>query len=60
MAELKVGQRLAYNTDLCTIRYIGEVQGTKGSWLGVEWDDPARGKHSGEHNGTQYFNCMLI
>ena len=24
-------------------------------WLGVEWDDPARGRHSGEHGGRQYF-----
>ena len=28
-----------------------------GLWLGVEWDDPSRGKHSGEHNGVQYFTC---
>ncbi|KAI9339695.1 hypothetical protein BDR26DRAFT_820864 [Obelidium mucronatum] len=29
-----------------TIRYEGEIDGK--SWLGVEWDDPSRGKHSGQ------------
>ncbi|KAJ3515736.1 hypothetical protein NLJ89_g1578 [Agrocybe chaxingu] len=28
-----------------------------GIWLGVEWDDPARGKHSGSKDGKQYFTC---
>uniref|UniRef100_A0A8D0HGZ2 Tubulin-specific chaperone E n=1 Tax=Sphenodon punctatus TaxID=8508 RepID=A0A8D0HGZ2_SPHPU len=28
-----------------------------GLWLGVEWDNPHRGKHNGNHEGTQYFSC---
>ncbi|KAK2782224.1 hypothetical protein FQN53_000143 [Emmonsiellopsis sp. PD_33] len=52
-----VGSRLAFEGALCTVRYIGEVQGTKGQWLGVEWDDLTRGKHSGEHQGVKYFQC---
>ncbi|EPS40462.1 hypothetical protein H072_5691 [Dactylellina haptotyla CBS 200.50] len=52
-----VGQRLSFESQLCTVRYVGDVKGTKGEWLGVEWDDPTRGKHSGEHNGTEYFKC---
>uniref|UniRef100_A0A8C3TXN3 Tubulin-specific chaperone E n=1 Tax=Catharus ustulatus TaxID=91951 RepID=A0A8C3TXN3_CATUS len=28
-----------------------------GIWLGVEWDDPQRGKHDGSYEGTQYFKC---
>ncbi|KAH1852298.1 hypothetical protein KXX54_006352 [Aspergillus fumigatus] len=52
-----VNQRRSYNGDLCTVRYIGKVEGTTGEWLGVEWDDPTRGKHSGEHNGVRYFTC---
>ncbi|KAL1964702.1 hypothetical protein VTN77DRAFT_6728 [Rasamsonia byssochlamydoides] len=51
------GQRLSFDGALCTVRYIGEVEGTKGDWLGVEWDDPTRGKHSGEHKGVKYFKC---
>ncbi|OAA56560.1 tubulin-specific chaperone [Niveomyces insectorum RCEF 264] len=54
-----VGQRLSYDGTLCTVRYVGEVAGTAGGgiWLGVEWDDPARGKHDGVHKGVRYFAC---
>ena len=38
-----------------TVLFVGEVPPTKGTWLGVEWDDPSRGKHSGCHDGIQYF-----
>ncbi|KAF3918526.1 hypothetical protein ABW21_db0207701 [Orbilia brochopaga] len=54
-----IGQRLSSESRPCTVRYIGEVQGTKGEWLGVEWDDPARGKHSGDHHGFRYFECKV-
>ncbi|KAJ0425190.1 hypothetical protein BJY00DRAFT_274932 [Aspergillus carlsbadensis] len=53
-----VNQRRSYNGDLCTIRHVGKVEGTSGEWLGVEWDDPTRGKHSGEHQGERYFTCL--
>ncbi|RAK77777.1 putative tubulin-specific chaperone [Aspergillus fijiensis CBS 313.89] len=53
-----VGQRRSYAGDLCTVRYVGTVEGTAGDWLGVEWDDPSRGKHSGEHKGVRYFTCL--
>lgn len=55
-----IGKRLSYDGRLCTVRYQGEVQGTKGEWLGVEWDDPTRGKHAGEHQGIKYFECKLL
>lgn len=55
-----IGQRLSFDGQLCTVRYHGEVKDTKGEWLGVEWDDPTRGKHAGEHAGTQYFQCTPI
>ncbi|KAG7553661.1 hypothetical protein FFLO_02946 [Filobasidium floriforme] len=53
----------------CTLRYIGPVttQTTNTQteaerdriWLGVEWDDPARGKHSGTHLGVKYFTSRV-
>ncbi|KAI5297754.1 hypothetical protein KEM55_004282 [Ascosphaera atra] len=55
--DVDIGTRLSYDGSLCTVRYKGEVKGTKGQWLGVEWDDPTRGKHAGEHQGIRYFNC---
>ncbi|KAJ4420064.1 hypothetical protein N0V82_004636 [Gnomoniopsis sp. IMI 355080] len=54
----KIGQRLSYDGALCTVRYVGQVTGTAGDWLGVEWDDPSRGKHDGSHKGTRYFICL--
>ncbi|CAI7637307.1 unnamed protein product [Penicillium pancosmium] len=52
-----MGQRRSFDGQLCTIRYVGSVQGTAGDWLGVEWDDATRGKHAGEHKGVRYFTC---
>ncbi|KAJ5814973.1 hypothetical protein N7474_006750 [Penicillium riverlandense] len=49
---MSVGQRRSFDGHRCTIRYVGTVEGTTGDWLGVEWDDPTRGKHAGEHKGT--------
>ncbi|KAJ3492847.1 hypothetical protein NLG97_g5110 [Lecanicillium saksenae] len=53
-----IGERISYDDALCTVRYIGEVAGAAGSWLGVEWDDSTRGKHDGSHKGTRYFECL--
>lgn len=53
------GQRLSYDGALCTVRFIGQVTGTTGTWLGVEWDDPSRGKHDGSHKGVRYFTCEV-
>ncbi|KAI1075815.1 Thioesterase/thiol ester dehydrase-isomerase [Whalleya microplaca] len=54
----KVGDRLSYDGAVCTVRYVGEVAGTSGRWLGVEWDDPGRGKHDGSYKGVSYFKCQ--
>ncbi|KAF6839884.1 Tubulin-specific chaperone E [Colletotrichum plurivorum] len=53
-----LGQRLSYDGALCTVRYIGSVAGTSGTWLGVEWDDAGRGKHDGQHKDIRYFTCL--
>ncbi|XP_077342644.1 tubulin-specific chaperone E isoform X3 [Lithobates pipiens] len=29
----------------------------EGLWLGIEWDNPLRGKHNGSHEGRRYFTC---
>ena len=53
--EIAVGDRILSGTEKATVRYVGQVSGTKGEWIGVEWDDPNRGKHDGSHNGERYF-----
>jgi hypothetical protein len=60
--EYHVGQRVSFKGNRCTVRYFGEVEGTDEDkvWLGVEWDDPTRGKHNGEYLGRRYFRCMVF
>ncbi|KAF8798138.1 RNI-like protein [Phlegmacium glaucopus] len=54
-----VGARINLHNHLGTIKYAGPVNNTTGIWLGVEWDDPERGKHDGSKDGKQYFTCQL-
>jgi len=42
-----------------TIRYIGALDGTKGTWFGVELDH-AGGKHNGTVKGRSYFECAAL
>uniref|UniRef100_A0A8C3TJF4 Tubulin-specific chaperone E n=1 Tax=Chelydra serpentina TaxID=8475 RepID=A0A8C3TJF4_CHESE len=37
--------------------YTHNESSVLGLWLGVEWDNPQRGKHNGNHEGIQYFKC---
>ena len=55
--KMHIGRRLSFDGALCTVRFTGEVKKTTGTWLGVEWDDPKRGKHDGTHEGVRYFTC---
>lgn len=55
MMAVTVGARYVCGGYFGTVRFVGEVPPSEGSWAGVEWDDSTRGKHSGEHNGVQYF-----
>ncbi|MDI1490763.1 MAG: hypothetical protein OHK93_001967 [Ramalina farinacea] len=52
-----VGERLAFQGERCTVRYVGGIEKKRGDWLGVEWDDPRKGKHDGSYEGFKYFQC---
>ena len=56
-SDLRVGFRLQIGRDRATVRYVGPVNGQVGEWVGLEWDDPTRGKHDGSTGGKQYFVC---
>ncbi|CAF4945171.1 unnamed protein product [Pieris macdunnoughi] len=53
--QVTIGCRIKSNDDFGTVKYIGDVQGYKGIWYGVEWDNIERGKHDGSLDGIQYF-----
>ncbi|KAM3968531.1 tubulin-binding cofactor E [Aphomia sociella] len=53
--QVYIGCRVKCGEEFGTVKFIGEVQGYKGVWYGVEWDDPARGKHDGSVDDIQYF-----
>ncbi|PLW12434.1 hypothetical protein PCANC_19155 [Puccinia coronata f. sp. avenae] len=45
-----------------TVRFCGSVEGQDPvqTWLGIEWDDPTRGKHSGQFkNGPALFQTSI-
>jgi len=50
------GERCYINNFRGTVRYVGEVPPTEGTWYGVEWDT-ARGKNDGMIHGHRYFQC---
>lgn len=45
---------------LGTILFQGPVPaGSETCWFGIEWDNPARGKHSGVHQDIHYFTTSV-
>ncbi|XP_077145250.1 tubulin-specific chaperone E isoform X1 [Ranitomeya variabilis] len=52
-----IGRRIICDGEYATVQFVGLVPPTPGMWLGVEWDNPLRGKHDGSHEGTRYFTC---
>lgn len=34
---------------------FSQVEGHDGLWIGIEWDDPMRGRHNGTVKGSFYF-----
>ncbi|CAK1585699.1 unnamed protein product [Parnassius mnemosyne] len=39
-----------------TVRYNGPLDGARGVWIGVQYDEPL-GKNDGQVNGKRYFTC---
>jgi CAP-Gly domain len=59
-SSLRVGQRarkLGTANQTGVIRYVGDLDGRPGVWVGVEWDELGLGDTTGELNGRRYFVC---
>ncbi|KAJ3283835.1 hypothetical protein HK104_010196 [Borealophlyctis nickersoniae] len=55
-----LGSRVEVEGHFGTVRFHGPVPKDSSTlWFGVEWDDPKRGKHSGEKDGVQYFTTTV-
>ncbi|KAH8277890.1 hypothetical protein KR018_009640 [Drosophila ironensis] len=54
-----LGTRIKIANNYGTVRYVGEVSGHTGTWLGIEWDDGLRGKHNGVVDGKRYFTTHM-
>lgn len=42
-----MGSRVLVLQHRATVRYVGHLEGQEGVWVGVEYDEPDRGKHDG-------------
>lgn len=62
MRECAVGERVTIRDKdgdcHAFVRYVGPIDGKAGVWVGVEWDDSARGRHDGSVAGRRYFTCV--
>ena len=55
---IELNRRVMLKEAKGVVKYCGEVEGTTGIWIGVDWDNKERGKHSGSFNGKQYFKAL--
>ncbi|MGH0156298.1 UNVERIFIED_CONTAM: hypothetical protein FKN15_038629 [Acipenser sinensis] len=55
-AWIVVGEHVCIGNKTGTIHYVGLVDFSEGTWVGVELDLPA-GKHDGTVQGKEYFHC---
>ena len=54
----EIGQRISVEGDIGTVKYYGALEHDNAElWLGVEWDDPTRGKHDGVFKGRRIFEA---
>lgn len=58
--SVTVGRRVSVGAQAGVARYVGPIPGTESVWVGVEWDDPCRGKHDGVHDGVRYFKAQYV
>ncbi|XP_067130971.1 tubulin-specific chaperone E [Centruroides vittatus] len=60
MCTISLGSRIFCDGEYGTVLYVGKVGSFHGIWLGIEWDNPERGKHDGSYNGVNYFKTRSL
>lgn len=53
--------QLSLNNDFASSNQTNPASSNNSSptWIGVEWDDPSRGRHSGTYRGEEVFRCRV-
>ncbi|XP_042895224.1 tubulin-specific chaperone E isoform X1 [Parasteatoda tepidariorum] len=59
VSSVEIGCRVHFEGEFGTVLYVGPIEGVDGTWLGVEWDNLTRGKHSGCYNNINYFQTSI-
>ncbi|RWS02601.1 tubulin-specific chaperone E-like isoform X2, partial [Dinothrombium tinctorium] len=57
--EVTINSRVESNGVVGTVKYIGPVVGTQGTWVGVDWDIPEKGKNDGSYKNVRYFTTSF-
>jgi dynactin complex subunit len=57
---MAINDRVCVNSNFGTVKYSGDIAGKPGTWLGIEWDDPSRGKGDGSVDGVRYFQSRSV
>ncbi|XVE60723.1 hypothetical protein DITRI_Ditri05aG0150900 [Diplodiscus trichospermus] len=59
-SSFALGQRVHSSAEprrVGTVKYVGDVEGYSGTWVGVDWDNEGDGKHDGSINGVRCFQA---
>lgn len=54
---MQEGTRISLGGFSGTVKYVGTLDSSPSVWIGIEWDDVSRGKHSGTYKDQQVFRC---
>jgi tubulin-specific chaperone E len=58
MTNVGPGARVEFAGSRGFVRFAGMLPNRGDiTWVGIEWDDPERGRHDGSADGVQYFEC---
>ncbi|CAL1290073.1 unnamed protein product [Larinioides sclopetarius] len=58
-STVEIGCRIHCEGEYGTVLYVGPISGIDGTWYGIEWDNPSRGKHSGSYKDVTYFTTRI-
>uniref|UniRef100_A0A7E4VFG3 Tubulin-specific chaperone E n=1 Tax=Panagrellus redivivus TaxID=6233 RepID=A0A7E4VFG3_PANRE len=55
--DLMLNQTVFVDIERGNVKYVGSIDGFGDGWVGIDWEDPNRGKHDGCLKGKRYFQA---